>query len=147
MMIDFYECLRLRRIVRIDVDPRIVDKEMAGSLYDLRKARDSLDIKDFKWASIQAYYSMFHAGKALFFNKGFREKSHSCLLEGLKELYVKNGELVEEYVKDLEDSMLVRMDADYGLTYSEETARSILEKAEGFYNECVRILNQYDYDF
>ncbi len=115
---DFNECLRSQKIVKMIPDDRIIDKEMEGSLYDLRRARESIIMKDFKWSSIQAYYSMFHAGKALLIKAGFREKSHGCLIVGLRALYVENGKITNDMVQNLEDSMFVRMDADYGLVFS-----------------------------
>lgn len=139
---DFDECLRSQKIVKMTPDDRIIDKEMEGSLYDLRRARDSIIIKDFKWASIQAYYSMFHAGKALLIKAGFREKSHGCLIVGLRALYVENGKITNGMVQNLEDSMFVRMDADYGLVFSEQTASIMVENAERFYKECERVLGQ-----
>ena len=49
---------------------------------------------------MQSYYSMFHAAKALVLKKGYREKSHFCLIIALRELYVNknklNGEMVEK---------------------------------------------------
>lgn len=133
MNTDFEECLRSRRIVKIDPSVEIIEKEMEGSLYDLRRARDSVELKDFKWASIQAYYSMFHAGKALLLKAGFREKSHGCLIVGLRALYVDTGKISNGSIQDLEDSMFVRMDADYGLLFSEETAKMMVENAERFH--------------
>ena len=58
------------------VDERLVKKEFEEADYDLAKAKDALEESDFKWCIIQAYYSMFHAAKALLFRLGFREKKH-----------------------------------------------------------------------
>jgi hypothetical protein len=48
----------------------------------------------------------------------------------------------EDIVQDLEDSMYVRMDADYGLTFKEESARIMVDKADRFHLECKRILSE-----
>jgi len=93
LILDLDDCVRNNRIVQMIPSQDIIEKEMEGSLYDLRRARDSLALKDHKWASIQAYYSMFHAGKALLLKAGFREKSHGCLVVGLRALYVDPGKI------------------------------------------------------
>ncbi len=40
---------------------------------------------------ILAYTSMFHAARAVLFRDGIVERSHVCLIEYLKETYVKTG--------------------------------------------------------
>ena len=83
-MSEFEKCLKNRRILRIEPTREMLVKEMDNAEYDLSKAGDSLLSEDFKWASVQAYYSMFHSAKALVLKKGYREKSHHCLLVALK---------------------------------------------------------------
>ncbi len=62
----------------------MVKKEIEGSKLDLSSAEESLNDEEYKWASVQAYYSMLHAAKALGLKKGYREKSHYCLLIALR---------------------------------------------------------------
>jgi len=45
---------------------------------------------------------MFHCIKALIFKKGYREKSHYCLLVAFKELYVKTGEMDKEFADNFD---------------------------------------------
>ena len=78
---------------------------------------------------MQAYYSMFHSAKALILHKGYREKSHYCLLVALRELYIKTNELDKEFVDNYEMCMDIRHEADYGLTYSGESAKLSVEAA------------------
>ena len=84
-----------------------------------------------KWASIQAYYSMFHCTKALVLTKGFREKGHACLIVALRELYVGTGEMDRGLADDLEMVMDLRLEADYGLVHSADGARLAIEMAKG----------------
>ncbi len=74
---------------------------------------------------------MFHCAKALVLAKGYREKGHACLLVALRELYVRTGELERRLTDDLEMVMDLRVEADYGLTYSADGARIAVEIAEG----------------
>ena len=64
-----------RKIVKTKFNRKIVLKEIKAAESDLKDAEDSLERKKFKWATIQGYYSMFHAAGVLIFSKGYREKA------------------------------------------------------------------------
>ncbi len=132
-MNEFEKCLEDRRVIRVKPTREMLDKEMTNAEYDLSRAGDSLLASDPKWASVQAYYSMFHSAKALVLKKGYREKSHYCLLVALKELYIKPGELIKDVADDFELCMDIRHEADYGMIYSEESARLSIEAARRLY--------------
>jgi len=88
-MNDFERCIKERRLTKIKPSNEMIQKEVESAEYDLERARNSLSEDDFKWVAVQSYYSMFHAAKALVLKRGYREKSHFCLVIALKELYVK----------------------------------------------------------
>jgi uncharacterized protein (UPF0332 family) len=74
----FDECLERGKIVKIPVDPALVEKELHEAEADLAAAEQSLlDLQE-KWAIIQGYYSIFHSLRSQVFGKGYREKSHRC---------------------------------------------------------------------
>lgn len=73
---------------------------------------------------------MFHAVKALVLQKGYREKSHYCLLVALRELYVETGEIDSEFAENFELSMNLRKEADYAFTYDKESAEITLQYAK-----------------
>jgi len=127
-----------RKLMRISIDRKLVLKEIEGAESDLEDAKDSLSRKKFKWATIQGYYSMFHATRALVYSKGFREKSHYALLIALKELY--KNQLESELIQNFDEAMTLREEADYGLIFSEEGATSIVNNAEKFLNRVKEIL-------
>ena len=120
----------------------MIQKELKGAEYDLSSAEESLQDKDYKWSSVQSYYSMFHAAKALVLKKGYREKSHYCLLVALRELFVGSGELESECVENFEMSMDIRHEADYALLYEEESARLAYENAVRFLDKTRSILKK-----
>ena len=120
----------------------MIEKELEGAKYDLSSAEESLHDEDYKWASVQAYYSMFHAAKALIFKKGYREKSHYCLLIALRELYVKTKKLNSEFADNFEMIMDIRHEADYALTYDEESARIAIENARNFLEKALALLKK-----
>jgi uncharacterized protein (UPF0332 family) len=139
-MNDFERCIKERRLIKIKLSNEMIQKEVESAEYDLERARNSLDEGDFKWAAVQSYYSMFHAAKALVLKRGYREKSHFCLIIALKELYVKENNLDAEMVENLELCMNLRHEADYGLTYHQESAEIAIKYAEDFLNNALKLL-------
>ncbi|MDI6904374.1 MAG: HEPN domain-containing protein [Candidatus Bathyarchaeia archaeon] len=103
-----------RKLIRISVDRKLVLKEIEG-------------------ATIQGYYSMFHAARALLYSKGFREKSHYALLVALRELF--KNQLESELIENFEEAISLREEADYDLIFSEEGATSIVNNADKFLNK------------
>jgi uncharacterized protein (UPF0332 family) len=127
------------KLTRIGIDRKLIFKEVEGAAFDLEEAKDSLSRKKFKWATVQGYYSMFHSARALLYCKGFREKSHYALLVALKELF--KNELTSEILRNFDEAMNLREEADYGLVFSEEAATSIVENAKEFLRKAKEILN------
>lgn len=136
----FRKCLEKRKLVRIKKDRRRVQKEFGAAVYDLKMAKASFERKDFKWATVKAYYAMFHLAKSLLFSAGYREKTHFCLLIGLKELFVDKGKLYKKHIKNFEDAMTLREEADYESKFSGIGARETIQNAKEFLNEIKKIL-------
>lgn len=130
MSFKFKQLLGERRLTKIKPDRKLVLKETKGAKSDLETARKSLQDGNFKWATIQGYYSIFHAARALLHSKGFREKSHYALFVAIRELF--RDELDLSLIQGFEDAMNLRQTADYGLTFSEEGAIDTIETAEKF---------------
>jgi uncharacterized protein (UPF0332 family) len=51
--------------VKVEVQQDLIIKELSESESDLKSSEKSLAEGNPKWATVQAYYSMFHAAKAL----------------------------------------------------------------------------------
>jgi len=130
--------IRERKIVRIKTDMKLVLKELEGAKSDLKDAKDSLEQRKFKWATIQGYYCMFHSARALLYSKGFREKSHYALLAAIRELF--ELELGRNLIDRFEEGMDLRQEADYGLKFSEAGAIEVVEGAEAFLKKTCQIL-------
>jgi len=138
-----YELKRLleeRKLLRIKPDPKLVTKEIKGAEYDLNRARRSLEEKDFKWATVQGYYSMFHAARALLYSQGYREKSHTALRVAVKELFEASGKMSKELHRTFEDAMLLREEADYGLEFSKYNSVEVVKDAEHFLDAAKQLL-------
>lgn len=138
-MSEFKRFIEERKLTRIKIDRKLVLKEIDGAISDLEEAKDSLARKKFKWATIQGYYTMFHAARALLYSKGLREKSHYALLVALRKLF--SNQLDAEHIRDFDEAMSLREEADYGLTFSEEGAREVFEDAKAFLVKAKEILH------
>ncbi len=136
----FSRCLKEGKLVKIGVQPDLAKKEADAAAYDLQSAEKSLEEGNPKWATVQAYYSMFHTAKALAFHKGYREKSHACLSIALKALFVDANEMEAGQFEHFRDCMALRKDADYGLIYSDKSAEEVVRWAREFLAAAGKIL-------
>jgi len=137
---EFEKCLERGKIKDFPQAKKLVSKELRLAKEDLRTAQESFEKKDYKWSTIQAYYSMFHTGRALIYKKGYREKSHFCLIEALKSLYVSEHILSSEFLEALQLGKTLRENADYYGDFDESGTESMLSSAEEFLAEAKKIL-------
>jgi uncharacterized protein (UPF0332 family) len=138
LSLQFRRLLEERKLQRIQPKNDIVLKEIASAEYDLEKSKNSFEDEDYKWTIVQAYYSMFHAARALIYSKGYREKSHRACSVALKEFFL--DALGEGRINDFGEAMDLRESADYGSAYTDEDAKNLIGKAEGFLENAKRIL-------
>ncbi|MEI9479123.1 MAG: HEPN domain-containing protein [Deltaproteobacteria bacterium] len=137
MKYQFDECLERGKIVKIPIDPALVEKELREAEADLAAAEQSLlDLQE-KWAIIQAYYSIFHSLRSQVFGKGYREKSHRCLKYAVEALLVDQGVLDPVVLEHFSFAMDLREGADYGCIYNAESASIVVMSARTVY-EMVR---------
>ncbi len=129
---EFNKCLKLGKLKRFTPGPKLVSKELRLAKDDLRVSLKSFAEKNYKWSIIQAYYSMFHSARALIYSKGYREKSHFCLIEGVRTLFIERGELNVLLVEALLDAKNLREAADYYGDFSEINCNKLTKKAEEF---------------
>jgi uncharacterized protein (UPF0332 family) len=140
MSYDFEECMEKGFLQKIKPDAALVAKELAEAQYDLESAIRSLQQQDAKWATVKAYYSMFHSARALIFSKGYREKRHACVVAAVEALFVEKNLLEPTMLENLERAMDLREEADYRASYSPISAKSAVEMAESFFARAKSIL-------
>jgi len=138
--LEFQKALERKRILTFSQGKSLIKKELVAAQDDLKEAKDRLKNKRYKYAIITAYYSMFHAARALIYSKGYREKSHYYLLVALQALFVDEGLLEEELTKDFHTAMVLREGADYHGEFSKEGAESSIEAATKFLQKAEAIL-------
>jgi len=61
----FEKCLKDRKIILFPRAKRLANKELAAASEDLAEARDRFRNEKYKYATINAYYAIFHAARAL----------------------------------------------------------------------------------
>ena len=137
---DFKKCLEKKSLYRSDGAKGLARKEYLSAEDDVGEARLSLSEERFKWATIQAYYAMFHAARALLYSSGYRERSHYCTVIAIEHLFAGTGLLDMKWARALRNAMSMREDADYASDFSREGAETTVNNAEGFLREAKRIL-------
>mgnify|MGYP001578370375 CR=1 FL=1 len=118
-------------IKKIEPSKDLVIKEFKEADYDLSKAKKAIIDEDFKWATVKAYYAIFHSAKAILFSLGLQEKTHFIVGEVLKELS-KDGKLESNYTDVFNAALAAREDADYHYEYSDKTAKELVTMAVDF---------------
>ena len=127
---DIKEAVEKRRILPFSDGPKVVSKEIKTAKQDLKDAKETFERKGFKWATIQSYYAIFHASRALLYKKRYREKSHSYLGLAIKCLYIDKGLLPQEYYDNFIQALSLREMADYKRKFSEQGAERTIQTAE-----------------
>ena len=136
----FKDCLERGQITKDLSAKKFVAKELKEADEDLQNALASLEKNETKWATIQAYYAGFHAVWALLFSRGFRERSHYCLIKAMYALFVDGGPLDARLIKLLEKIKALREKADYELEHSRPGAEKAIEVAKELVQKAGQIV-------
>lgn len=137
---DFKQCLENKKIIPFECGKNLVKKELSIGESDLLDAKAGFQEKRYKWATIQAYYAMFHAARALIYSQGYREKSHYCLSVALRALFVDEGKLEAQAARDFLNAMNLREAADYEAEFSETGAKAVIVSAEKFVEKAKNLI-------
>jgi len=140
MNAEFERCLENKKIVAFTQGKELVKKEISVVQSDLSDAKAGFEDHRHKWSTIQAYYAMFHAARALIYSRGYREKSHYCLAVALRALFVDAGELDAKAVRDFLTAMNLREAADYEAEFSQSGAKAVIASAEQFMGKATVLL-------
>ncbi|MBN1621790.1 MAG: HEPN domain-containing protein [Endomicrobiales bacterium] len=141
---NFQKGLEKKRILSFPEGKKLVSKEIKSAKEDLNEAIDRFKSSKFKYATITAYYSMFHSARALIYSKGYREKSHFYLLVSLESLFVSKGLIDREMISEFHDAMVLREEADYHGQFSKEGSESVINSAKDFINISTKLLKLYE---
>ena len=136
----FEQCLKSGKIKEFSQGKALVQKELQTAGQDLIDGKEGFERKKYKWTTIQSYYVMFHAARALLYAKNYREKSHYCLIIALRHFYVETGKLPVYFIEALEKGKALREDADYYDDWSQIGAEQALNLAEEFLNKVKELV-------
>jgi len=137
---EFKQCLENGKIISFPKGKDLVAKELSVAQSDLLDAKAGYESQRCKWSTIQAYYAMFHAARALIYARGYREKSHYCLAVALRTLFVEEGELETKFVRDYLNAMNLREAADYEASFSMDGAKAVIVSADKFLKKAAALL-------
>jgi uncharacterized protein (UPF0332 family) len=129
---EFNKFIENGKIIAFPKGKDLIRKELAVARSDLTDAKSGFGNQRYKWSTIQGYYSMFHAARALIYSRNYREKSHYAISIALKALFVEEGKLDIRYVRDFLNAMNLRESADYEADFSREGAEAVIKSAEDF---------------
>jgi uncharacterized protein (UPF0332 family) len=136
---EFEQCLKRNKIREFPRGKALLTKTLEIAQRDLERAEKTFNDKDYKWATIQSYYSMFHSARALLFAKNYREHSHYCLIVAMRALYVETRLLPGSLIEALGKGKRLREDADYYDRWSEEGASFTLKAAGDFLKKALEL--------
>jgi len=138
---EFEQCLENKKIISFARGKNLVKKELLVAKNDLSDAKAGYENERYKWSTIQGYYAMFHAARALIYSQGYREKSHYCLAVALRALFADEGKMDAQLVRDFFSAMNLREAADYEADFSQSGAKAVITSAEKFIEKAAAILD------
>ncbi|MQY61332.1 HEPN domain-containing protein [bacterium] len=137
---EFKDCLRKQKLKKFSRGKALVNKELKSAEEDLKTAKESFNNENYKWATIQCYYSMFHSARALLYSKNYRERSHYCLIVALRIFYGEKGLLSGNLIEGFQKAKALRENADYYDQWSKAGAEALFDLADKFLNISIKLL-------
>ena len=137
---EFKDCLRKQKLKKFSRGKALVNKELKSAEEDLKTAKESFNNENYKWATIQCYYSMFHSARALLYSKNYRERSHYCLIVALRIFYGEKGLLSGNLIEGFQKAKALRENADYYDQWSKSGAEALFDLADKFLNISTKLL-------
>lgn len=126
------ECFEKKKIKPFAAAPKMALAEAQASADDLKAAKQSFTSKQYKWTTVQCYYAMFHADRALLYLTGHRERSHYCLILALRHFYVSSHLMPSSLLENLHQAKTLRENADYYGQFNQASAEKSLQDAQEF---------------
>lgn len=108
----------------------------------LASARRDLEAKDYASANNRAYYSIFHAMRAVLALDGEDYKRHSAVISRFSQGYLKTGIIPRDFGKLISNASLIRNRSDYEDFFicSISDTESLMSGAAAFYETISRYL-------
>jgi len=142
MTLEHDECIKKGKIKPFSRGITLAPKEIDTAKADLERARKTYEENDYKWATIQIYYSMFHSARALLYAKNLREHSHYCLIAAIKTLYVETKIIPASLLEALQEAKNLREEADYYNRWSQAGCEKLLKLTEAFLHKAESLIKK-----
>lgn len=139
------ECFEKRLLRKGRPDQLKSEKALEISKKNIARSERLLKHGFYSEAIIAAYTAMFQSARALLFKDGIFERSHYCVIEYLKEHYVKKHLLPSDYLYVIDLYRTQRHEVLYGLeeiSYEKAEVEDAIEKAKKFTKTVSKVINQ-----
>ncbi|MEW5758862.1 MAG: HEPN domain-containing protein [Candidatus Omnitrophota bacterium] len=140
--LEYGDCLKKGKIKPFSRGSALALKELEAAASDLGRAKKTFEEDDYKWATIQIYYSMFHSARTLLYSKNLREHSHYCLILAVRALFVETKTIPVHFIEALQEAKNLREEADYYNRWSEAGCEKLLNAAEAFLKKVKEIISK-----
>jgi len=127
------ECLKEGALKKIRPSLEMAARSLETAEAYIGKSRSNLEMGNFDISMVCSYTSMFHTARSLLFKDGFKERSHICLIQYIREKYPQLKGLANQ----MSHYRTARHTVLYGLDVIEtkSDAESALETAQEFLKE------------
>lgn len=142
MTLEYDECIKKGKITSFSRGNSLASNELETAKSDLERARKTYQDGDYKWTTIQIYYSMFHSARALLYTKNLREHSHFCLIEAIRTLFVETKQLPVHLLEGLQEAKSLREEADYYNRWSNKGCEKLLKITKEFLDKTKAIIKK-----
>jgi uncharacterized protein (UPF0332 family) len=118
--------------------------------YRIERSKEDLDVAivmfdgyHYRIANNRAYYSIFHAMRAILAFDGFDSKKHSGIIAEFRKSYIKTGIFREELSSIIGRASEIRNASDYDDMFiaSRDETQSQIEDARKFYEVILKYIN------
>jgi uncharacterized protein (UPF0332 family) len=142
MTLEYDDCIRRGKIRSFSRGKSLASKELETSASDFERAKKTYKDGDYKWATIQIYYSMFHSARALLYSRNLREHSHFCLIEAIRTLFVETKQIPLFLLEGFQEAKNLREEADYYNRWSKHGCEKLLKIAQDFIERARTIVEK-----
>jgi len=122
----------------------VVDSEVLMAEKNLKEAEDLAALEKYNASLIYSYTSAFHSARALLYRDGYKERSHTCIVEYLYDNYVGKGLLEERFASKLDHLRRERHETFYGMApdATAEEAGAAVDFARDFLSKARHLLKK-----
>ncbi len=128
---DIEECFKKNQLIKTSAGRTEIANSLLLAEQHILKAKKILKAGVPDIAFTTAYTAMFHTARALLYRKGFKERSHYCMIAFLLREYAETE--LHNFLKILDNYRQLRNNTQYdGLTIPSAEAKNAIIDAEDF---------------